>query len=47
MSDTYYCDDYEALTGRQREDGQPIETKVVEAPSSAAVKVSVVKPETK
>lgn len=47
MGETFYCDDYEALTGRERDGSMPsdgpgttrdTEAKVVEAPKKAAAK---------
>lgn len=40
MSDVYYCDDYEAITGKERDGSMPndpaVETKVVSAPETPA-----------
>jgi hypothetical protein len=53
MGDLYYCDDYEAITGRERDGNMPvnddgtISTKVVAAPEPKPAKSSTTPVETK
>lgn len=49
MGETYYCDDYEAVTGLEREPQEVgvISTKVLTPPDAAEVEASPAKVETK
>lgn len=49
MGDVYYCDDYERITGRQRDGSMPVESdgtistaeiKVIEAPDGESATAS-------
>lgn len=48
MGETYYCDDYEAVTGRKRGDEAPaVEAKVITVAEPAAPVTADVQVETK